>query len=654
MSRWSDGVSAVALVVSVAALSLPSSVLAASFDVTTVPPAANSTTAKSVSGTDTGTVRSGATLATSANSIVWSGASSSVTITNSGTITSSANRGFDTSGSINNGSLIFTNNAGATITASNDALRIASTIGNGTVVINNYGTMTSTSNGRAVQADANTSTTGSLTINNFSGGLMQSLGDADAVRPGMNGVVNNWGTINAALSTGTGSGIDVRANTATINNMAGGLITAAKHGINAGTAGIVTVNNDAGGTIIGRNGSGVGSDNASASNAATVVNSGRITGAYNGSGTGDGDGVDIDGAATITNNATGIIEGTGAGGFDSGGRANNSEGISIGGGTIVNAGTITGASFAIVVNNDAVGNTSRSGVVATTLTNTGTITGLNGFAVRFENKYGDSRDNDTIVNRGTITGNGSIPDPTATVLLQNGTVDVNSVGTLNGVAYAGTGNARFIRGDGSAIQMGEGADQLTNYGTIAGNTGRAINMEGGNDTVRIMPGSKIVGLVDGAVGTDTLVYGKVGLTTAKMAALQAGQTVNIGGTLYTGFESFTGSVVQSFSSYATGATAGIAAAFDNGSTTQSASAAAQTLMDQVASSNDPAAALSQLTPTAFQALTSIGFNSAFQTTQLVDQRLSNLRQGGLAFDGSGLGTAVAMLGGERNRGLTPN
>jgi outer membrane autotransporter protein len=64
--------------------------------------------------------------------------------------------------------------------------------------------------------------------------------------------------------------------------------------------------------------------------------------------------------------------------------------------------------------------------------------------------------------------------------------------------------------------------------------------------------------------------------------------------------------------------------------------------------------MTQLTPTAFQALTSIGFNSAFQTTQLVGQRLSNLRQGGLAFDGSGLGTAVAMLGSERNRGLTPN
>jgi uncharacterized protein with beta-barrel porin domain len=647
MSRWLNGVSAGALVVSVAALAAPLPALAASFTVNT---GATNTLSQTLNNGETGTVQSGGTLATSGVSITWSGANSVVTVTNSGTITSSGNRGFDT-GTVTNGTLTFTNNAGATITSSNDALRISGSIGTGTVVINNYGTMTSTNNGRAVQADANTSTTGSLTINNFAGGLMQSLGDQDAIRPGMNGVVNNWGTINAAA--GTGDGIDFQDRTATVNNMSGGLITAAKHGLNAGN-GFINVNNAAGGTIIGRNGSGVGSDNANVTNAATVVNYGRITGAYAGSGDGDGDGVDIDGAATVTN--YGIIEGTGAGGYDTsvtGNHLNNSEGISIGGGTVVNYGTISGASYGIVVNNDSNVSLNRSGYAATTVTNYGSIVGLNGYAIRFENKLGDSRDNDTIVNYGTITGNGAIPDPTAIVKLRDGVTTDTANGTLNGVTYA-AGSARFIRGDGSAIQMGEGADQLTNYGTIIGNTGRAINMEGGNDTLRVMPGSKIVGLVDGGVGTDTLVYGKVGLTAAKMAALQAGQTVNIGGTLYTGFESFTGSVVQSFSSYATGATAGIAAAFDNGSTTQSASAAAQALMDQVASSSNPGAAMAQLTPTAFQALSSIGFNSAFQTTQLVGQRLSNLRQGGLAFDGSGLGTAVAMLGGERNRGLTPN
>ena len=62
------------------------------------------------------------------------------------------------------------------------------------------------------------------------------------------------------------------------------------------------------------------------------------------------------------------------------------------------------------------------------------------------------------------------------MLTESGTADPAN-GTLNGITYA-AGSARFIRGDGSAIQMGEGVDTLTNYGTIIGNNGRAINLEG--------------------------------------------------------------------------------------------------------------------------------------------------------------------------------
>jgi hypothetical protein len=135
----------------------------------------------------------------------------------------------------------------------------------------------------------------------------------------------------------------------------------------------------------------------------------------------------------------------------------------------------------------------------------GTIEGLNGYAIRLENKLGDARDNDTITNAGTIIGNGSIPNPSGTVTLQNGATDTNSSGTLNGVTYTGTGVARFIRGDGSAIQTGEGNDVINNSGTITGNTGRAINMEGGNDTLNIQGGAaSITGSIDGGTGTNTL------------------------------------------------------------------------------------------------------------------------------------------------------
>ncbi|MGC4071022.1 MAG: autotransporter-associated beta strand repeat-containing protein [Nibricoccus sp.] len=337
--------------------------------------------------------------------------------------------------------------------------------------------------------------------------------------------LTNFGTIRSEGRVNTSGGasstyiasdaITMGVNTTLTNN---GTISGARHGIDGGAITGVVINNNLGGTIIGRNGSGIGADTTSANPGDYVINNrGLIRGDYAGAGNifdranaatlnGDGDGIDIDGAATIRNYATGQILSTGAGGFDSGSRANNSEAISIGGGIIENDGLIRGSDRAIVVNNDSVAN--RSGSSATTITNNagGIIEGQNGFAIRLENKTGTAADNDTIINAGTIIGTGTIPDPSAIVNLQNGTPDTNSTGTLNGVSYTGTGSARFIRGDGAAIQMGEGNDTLTNTGTIIGTTGRAVSLEGGNDTLNYTAGS-ITGSLDGGVGTDTLNLG---------------------------------------------------------------------------------------------------------------------------------------------------
>jgi autotransporter-associated beta strand protein len=383
-----------------------------------------------------------------------------------------------------------------------------------------------------------TSATGGIVINNATG-VIRADGH-DAVRLGSNMTMINYGVVRSSTvvndspannafntpagsitetySAGEGVSFENGANSSLDNY---GSISGARHGVESDVSATnITITNRAAGTIIGRNGSGIGFDatSASATNV-TVNNYGLVRGDYAGAGhiidrtgaasltnDGDGDGVDIDGAATINNYSTGQIISTGAGGFDSSGRANNSEGISIGGGVVVNDGLIRGADRGIVVNNDSV--VSRSGVAATTITNnaTGTIEGLNGFAIRLENKFGDARDNDTITNAGTITGGGSIPDPSAIVLRQDGLLDPNSTGTLDGVSYTGTGSARFIRGDGAAIQMGEGDDTLTNTGTITGGTGRAINMEGGNDTVNYNAGT-ITGSINGGSGTDTLNLG---------------------------------------------------------------------------------------------------------------------------------------------------
>lgn len=660
MLKWQCGASRLAMGVVVAALFAPMAAEAQTF---TVSNGTVDTVAKNLNGTQTGTIATGGTLrSTGGPAVTWNNASTGVVLTNSGVIENTGiGRAIDSSGNAaTRTSRVFTflNNVGAIVrTAANDALRIDTPITSGTVVIDNAGLIQAGGTGviglgQAVDLRAITATSGvSVTVNNRATGVIEALTD-DALRPGQNVTVNNAGIIRSfgantrGGDNGTADGIDTGGRTGiTVNNLAGGLISGARHGITADTD--IAVNNAAGATILGRNGSGIGSDGTG-----TVVNYGRITGAYAGVGNifnsngvalvdGDGDGVDLDNAGTILN--YGIIEGTGAGGYDSGGRANGSEGISIGGGTITNYGTISGANTAIVVNKDT--NVDRSGVAATTIVNNvgGTIIGQAGYAIRLENKTGTAIDNDTIVNYGTITGNGAIPDPNAIVLLNTGAADPNSVGTLNGVTYTGTGNARFIRGDGSAIQMGEGNDTLTNHGTIIGNTGRAINLEGGNDTLNIMKGSRIAGLVDGGAGTDTLNYNKVGLGAANRAALMAGQTVNIGGTLYTSFEVVNANA-PSFSALAGANARGIAALFDN-LPLNATGLGVVDMLDRVASSGDVGAALSQLTPGAYQSLGRIGMNNVQQTTSLVGQHLTQNRLNGLGTDVSGLGNAMAMFDG---------
>ncbi|MBB5046683.1 uncharacterized protein YhjY with autotransporter beta-barrel domain [Rhodopseudomonas rhenobacensis] len=619
------------MLVGLAALSAPLSAAAQTFSVAG---GSTDTVAKTLTGTQTGTVAAGGTLSAT-TAITWTvnGSNPSpapgVSIDNAGSI-SGTTRGIDTSGSSVPRNITVINRAGATIFGSaNDAFRINGDIGSGTVNVYNYGTILS-NGGQALDFDAITSTTGTVNIVNYATGVVKSTA-ADAVRPGEGGVVTNYGLIYSDGAVGASNdGVDFQAHSGTVINKTGGIISGFRHGITSD--GNVNVSNEAGATIIGRNGSGVGSDGTG-----TVVNYGRITGAANGSGTSDGDGVDIDFAATITN--YGIIEGIGAAGYKDH-LANASEGISIGGGSILNYGTISGADAGIVVNNDS--NLDRSGTAATTVTNYGSIVGLNGYAIRMENKTGSAADNDSITNYGTIIGNGTIPDPNATVLTDTGTADPAN-GTLNGVTYA-AGSVRFIKGDGSAIQMGEGADVLTNYGIIIGNNGRAVNLEGGDDTANIMAGSRITGLVDGGAGSDTLNYNKVGLTEAKRAALQAGQSVNIGGTLYTSFEVITGTALP-FASFASADKPGSAAVgvlYDNLSASVAGSNAVVGLIDNVAGAADVGAALAQLSPAAYQGASRMTLESAQQTAALVGQHLTQSRFGATGIDLSGAGGALAM------------
>ncbi|MCE9649730.1 MAG: autotransporter domain-containing protein [Parvibaculum sp.] len=317
----------------------------------------------------------------------------------------------------------------------------------GLVTIDNYGTIRAT-------GDSGSAETG------------HDEGEVGAVRlRGDDNVLNNYGTIettghilvspdtNADASDDTQEigdmyGVRIDADGATVHNYATGVITGGKHGITVDKdASNATIINELGGQITGENGSGIGSD--ATSGVVKVTNYGTITGtwnedAFNGGNLaysfGDGDGVDIDQLADIENYGT--IQGTGAHGIKPGETSpSKSEGLAIGGGTIVNgdathtAALISGADHGITVNDSLDGDAFG----ATDLTNYGVIRGLDGYGIKFVDVAGTW--NNTITNYGTISGT-----------------------------------------DATTVMMGNGGDTFNNYG---GSVTGIVDAEGGADTLDI-------------------------------------------------------------------------------------------------------------------------------------------------------------------------
>lgn len=507
---------------------LPAGLVAPAMAQTTVPNGSTVTTPVTLTGSQTLTVAVGGTLSTSGASVTQSGAATGVVVTNNGVIESAGGRGFDTSGGSATRNITIDNGAGATLRSlANDALRINTDLTSSAVTINNSGLIQAAvsslvGSGQALDLRSVAAGTGnSFTVNNRAGGVMESLSD-DAVRLGQNMVLNNAGTIRSfgantsGGANGTADGIDMGGRTGTIiNNLAGGLISGARHGITADND--VTVVNQAGGTIIGRNGSGVGSDGNG-----TVTNYGTITGAYAGVGNifdssgnpkinGDGDGVDIDLIGTVRN--FGTIQGTGAGGVDSGGQPNGSEGIAMGGGLVENAAgaLISGASRGILIDDGALG----SPYGAITITNAGTIQGLAGAAILVTGDFAN-----VVTNSGTISGAGS---EAALGFLGNGPNTVTNTGTIT------------TSGTGPAVSFGNGNNVLTTSGTISSAGATAILFGNGNNQLTVQGGS-ISGNVTAGTGSNTLTFalGSAGrfvvagaYTGFGMATIQSG-TVQVG------------------------------------------------------------------------------------------------------------------------------
>ncbi len=375
-----------------------------------------------------------------------------ITIDNAGTISSDAARAirFRTDASFD--SLVkfeLTNEAGGLIVSPDDAIKIGST-GSSTaapiITITNAGTIRSTKGGQAIDLGGIASPNAVITITNQAGGLI-TADDNDGIQ-GANGmVVKNYGTISSNYAAGQASaqnndaikieGTDTVGMTATITNYAGGLISGSYHGIKAsGVKDNLLVTNY--GTIEGRNGSGVNSNGTG-----TLTNYGTITGTFDPAAAfGDGDGVDFDQPGTIYNYGT--IKGLGSKGVKEGeSEPSLSEGIAIGGGTIVNGTASNTAALISGANNGILADNSNHGdaFAALSVTNYGTIEGKNGFGIEMVNGAGSF--GNTIVNYGTISGT------TFAVAMGNGAdLFVYEAGSsVNGVVYAQGGIDTFRLGE---------------------------------------------------------------------------------------------------------------------------------------------------------------------------------------------------------------
>lgn len=352
------------------------------------------TTGQTLGGSDSLKVSAPGSITTSGVAVGLKDGTSGVgvVVDNAGKILSTGGRAIDVTGDANttrNYSIY--NRTGGLIQGSNDALRINSNFANGSVLIDNSGTLRSAT-GRGLNLDALRSANVTTTIINRAGGLIR--GDAnDGMKTGANASITNYGEISSGDTHNRDEkfdGVDIDSATGvTVTNY--GLISGGRHGITTDLGATLTNY----GTVIGRNGSGFGSDGDG-----TVINHGTITGAFSGlQPDGDGDGVDIDKVAHIEN--YGVIQGVGAGGVDKNGFANGSEGIALGGGYVYNAkgALVSGANNAVLVDDGSDG----PGVAATTLENHGVIQGLDGFGVKFVGNFAD-----TVINAGTISGSNGL------------------------------------------------------------------------------------------------------------------------------------------------------------------------------------------------------------------------------------------------------